>query len=762
MVVFFKNQFSFYKNFIPSIVIYCFFIIWVYFYSLSNSVDLPTFHLDGAFQTASGLFRLDSGQFPGKNFFPYLGVGPVFILYPMFKAFGANLGASVFSAHFVTLVLGGFSASVLWHLIFRQKSFLTSIAAGSALFIAPLVINGLFHLSLSPPLGFAYDIGFAYDPGNSLRPIRSVAPYLMVAIYFLVLVRINSAQLRYSIAGVVTGIILLWSNDFAIPSAGMFALFVLWKAHVESELTYKHAFLYFLFMVLSLAIFLALVTIGHPLEFLKYNFLDVAKDQWWYFGPYDERSRIFGLDQVGRLFDHGNIAVLFIVAFLFFYGVMAKSSEYVLVAWIGLVLFLGGSLASIGGHVGGYFGGFHFLGGAVTVIIGLKILYVGLEKLFFKKLIFVVVLRRLITLIVLVALLAAAISEWGLYNRNVYDAKNDHGRFYVPELGGYLKTSWKTYVDIIRREHSDRVLEEYWGIWSAFRHIDSAWPVDSVISALGGMRSIAKGKIPDADIVITTRYPTSSIWQPWSLTQNYWFYETLLRNWSPSASSPTTIVWRKSEHARQFKDVDCSVGTMKQSLVLQSQEPGFFEVEINYEFNGSYRHLLMVESNISTAANSGGYVSVDPNARSVKLPVYVKKAGATILKIRVIGNADYDLNITSCSAKSIPKISDDVLHVPPSFDEYFYLTDSNWIHGIARRWAGFFVPNQQKFVDEYKAGRFVKFADGHSREIIRTVPSELYLNIYLNGEPLDPERVGLPARFIVMDKAGDNTKQGGR
>ena len=69
-------------------------IIWLIFlmlYSVNASVDLPVFHLDGAFQTASGLFRLHAGQLPGKNFFPYLGVGPLLVLFPLFEIFGATI-----------------------------------------------------------------------------------------------------------------------------------------------------------------------------------------------------------------------------------------------------------------------------------------------------------------------------------------------------------------------------------------------------------------------------------------------------------------------------------------------------------------------------------------------------------------------------------------------------------------------------------------------------------------------------------------------
>lgn len=92
-------------------------------------------------------------------------------------------------------------------------------------------------------------------------------------------------------------------------------------------------------------------------------------------------------------------------------------------------------------------------------------------------------------------------------------------------------------------------------------------------------------------------------------------------------------------------------------------------------------------------------------------------------------------------------------------DHIFFLTDNSWVDGIARRWAGFFVPNTPKFYDEYKLGRFVQLANRETREITRIEPNGLYLNIYLNGDPLDSEKVGLPTRFIVIDKASHNPEE---
>lgn len=77
--------------------------------SAQFSIDIPTKHLDGAFQTASGLFRLAAGQWPGEDFLPYLGLGPLFVLYPFFLLAGGDVAASEFAAWFTTLLSDAFS-----------------------------------------------------------------------------------------------------------------------------------------------------------------------------------------------------------------------------------------------------------------------------------------------------------------------------------------------------------------------------------------------------------------------------------------------------------------------------------------------------------------------------------------------------------------------------------------------------------------------------------------------------------------------------
>ena len=79
----------------------------------------------------------------------------------------------------------------------------------------------------------------------------------------------------------------------------------------------------------------------------------------------------------------------------------------------------------------------------------------------------------------------------------------------------------------------------------------------------------------------------------------------------------------------------------------------------------------------------------------------------------------------------------------------YNLTDQNWINGIAKHWAGFFVGNTAANRAELTPGKKVSFVDGSERVIIKQVQNGSYLNIDLSGPPLDGAKAGYPKKFKV-------------
>ena len=91
--------------------------------------------------------------------------------------------------------------------------------------------------------------------------------------------------------------------------------------------------------------------------------------------------------------------------------------------------------------------------------------------------------------------------------------------------------------------------------------------------------------------------------------------------------------------------------------------------------------------------------------------------------------------------------SSDILHI---IENKFYLTDENWTKGIARRWSGFFVPNTPKFKVQYVPSRSVKLKNGDIRKILTVSTNHIYLNVTVTGNIINPEVVGYPYEFEVL------------
>lgn len=80
----------------------------------------------------------------------------------------------------------------------------------------------------------------------------------------------------------------------------------------------------------------------------------------------------------------------------------------------------------------------------------------------------------------------------------------------------------------------------------------------------------------------------------------------------------------------------------------------------------------------------------------------------------------------------------------------FNLTDKDWIKGFSRTSAMFFVENSNFLRESFLTGRSVQFADGQLREIINVSSNGPYLNVFLEGPPLDGEKLGFPSDLQLL------------
>ena len=153
----------------------------------------------------------------------------------------------------------------------------------------------------------------------------------------------------------------------------------------------------------------------------------------------------------------------------------------------------------------------------------------------------------------------------------------------------------------------------------------------------------------------------------------------------------------------------------------------------------------MVRNNISYGADAGGFLSLMPGNHIATFPVLLSSEEIEVFNLKVIGEAHAE--ISSCTADRIVYQNEELLRVRKPSD--FFLTDGNWINGIAWRWAGFFTHNTEVNRTNFKVGNTVVFSNGEKRSVVSVTENGPYLNIWVDGETLNPEDVGLPSKFEV-------------
>lgn len=592
-------------------------------------------HMDGVFQTSSMMYRLAAGEMPGRNFFPYLGLGPMYMVYPVFALMGSTVSSAIASAYMMVLVVYAGAAALVTALVWRIRSY----------WLLAMIYFAIFVLLCAIPMSMA-DLG----PGNSLRPLRAAVPYLCLGLILLLRRHVATAWKRVLLCGAICGMALIWSNDFGIPTfVVMMGLCIIELCHT-SEMSAKTLMLLLGGAVAGSTVLLTLSTAGHPVSLLLYNFRDVAGDQYWYFG---NDGRVWKIIEPRDL----KIIAWDILMFLFVsvIALLAFNSRYMRLVSLGWATFLGGALAVIAGHYStGYMDAFELWIGLVL----LQILAKGVPGLRERLLTRLSPARAIATYFIAMLLLLV------ITIRNTHqevDSAKAHG-FYVKELGGYLDEDQRGLVEFARCV-KEPLLEEYWGLASAIRHEHGPWPVDSAIAALGQQRRLAAQSLHNWNgLVSTTRvgglfqFGLAHMYQSWAVNENWWMYGYVLKNFEPVFVSPNLIFWKRSAVPQVWPEVACHVTNSPEARVDIPAEDGFYEMTLHYAMHSRRWHAnIMAETNTVILGNdSYGFISMDLKATEMTLPVYISKDMPSGLLFQIYpSTVRKDFVLQSCTARHI-------------------------------------------------------------------------------------------------------------
>lgn len=586
----------------------------------TKSLILPTFPIDGTFQTASTLFRISENQLLGRDFFSYLNVGISYILYPLFLILGKNYFATVVASRFAIFLI--FLIVNLTSIIIvgsRKKDSLKIATLYSFVFYTLYNIRYVINVDLS----FFDNI---LNTGASLRPIR-VFPIFAYAMFFLVYKKnkdLNKNKL-FILSLFNSFFVLLWPLDFGpitVFLAFMYSYIYIFERNITDTLK-----------TIALS-FLMLITFGYLsaktylLNFLDFQFLEIRKYQYWYFAPFDLDESYSFLDIL--FFEN---LILPLILFLFYCFLNFNNKNFKIFVFVSTSLFLGGLLPTIFGHPGDYFEYFKYF---CYATFAFQILRIKTLKYVF---------RTYLTLLSLILIVLTNIYSFHIVSmlghgidRSIYDThesfveqyskdfsdpwekfdredlkKQMNEYIYDSDLSGYIK---KKYIPILQIDNN-LVFEEYFSLHSAKKSNAFNVKTDSIIHMFGDQRTIASNLIKSKDFKIITN--SNHNFYEWNLSFNWWFYEHLIENYVPNRVASNVLVWQKINNNYKSKEAWKKCKLENNFIKLDTTTEGLYSVKLTKNTLGD---VVSVENNFFVPGyfNPTYNVNLDPNKLTVSFP----------------------------------------------------------------------------------------------------------------------------------------------
>lgn len=252
-----------------------FFVAYFIMLALTLATNMDSYPANGTFQIYNPLRRLSDGQFPGRDFPFFHGIGIAWLHFPLFVMLGEGVFAAEITKWFISPV------------IFLLSTFLVSYAFNRKQ-LAPTLIT----TAVITALCIAYVD--AIFPGNSLLGLRSTMPIVIASALLLFPAKRSLTILGKNIllkpifisALLALSIFMGTEQGIAACIAFMIVLFVTkWRLKFSNIKPAALASLLYIGLIIFFTIiFASLFTGGHPLSALHYAFIDIPKDQGWYFG----------------------------------------------------------------------------------------------------------------------------------------------------------------------------------------------------------------------------------------------------------------------------------------------------------------------------------------------------------------------------------------------------------------------------------------------------------------------------------------------
>jgi hypothetical protein len=512
--------------------------------------------IDGALQTWFALDHFARGEPLGTAFQSYLGVTMVLALLPLFMVFGQTLFASTLAAN-VAVVLGAFGSAyaIVWlaRAVPKARRWQAAVLLIFAFYYAGRIVG--------ETAGLAWPATF--DPGVSLRPLRGALPFLVLPFFVLFVrraLRDRSGVVAGLSLGLVAGAGLLWSNDAGIPLGLALALGLVMALHRRLGLLARMLAGFGAGAAASASAILLAVTHGAPGPWLRYNFRDVAGDQFWFFAPWERSTRILGVGDLPNILHHADplsaaslIVLILCVLWAMLQRLRGRSAPVRGSAFV----FIGASVIGtalvpqIGGHVGAEYNAITFvLGVCAPLIVAPAGVWQRAGGLLRR------VRPRHITALTAVAAVAMIGTEGARLAASPARAERT---VYDPALGFFVTPAYAQDLAAMRTlaaawdaahvPQNRRLLSVYTSPLDIVAGTRSPTDVGSLIHALGPEKRTAfTALVAERKVAaVTTIAPDYSEWEGWIRRANWPFFRALYANYTPIARNNQQVLWVRAE-----------------------------------------------------------------------------------------------------------------------------------------------------------------------------------------------------------------------
>lgn len=512
--------------------------------------------INGDFQTYNGLRRLLEGQIPFKDFYFYLGFGPLYINSLFLLLFGDSFTNSLFITNSITAIM--FSVAIF--VVFKLNRIKSSIALLLTFFITA------FGLGFKDPLNlyvFFEKFNFLNYalPGVSLRMQRAFLPFLIALVMLLINKRkrgniLSKESTHIILLGLLSGICLLWTNDYGISVCLTISYIFVIKKMQWNTVFLKQLLLYVLFIFIGVVFLGSLLTLGNLPNWIDYNFLGVAKDQFWYYER-NASSKFLVLSDLPINFEIicGFLFSLFL-SFKIRKGTASKRDTLLLLVMLSTLI--AGYAYAVGSLKGGQFIPFYMV--FYISVFSLIVNHLKISSFVNKKLsAYIKIIIPITILLVLVPRLGSSINQLDT-SRGVY----------VKELGGSLSRYGESLQLLSKYFVKDgELFSTYSSALDVMSNKFQPSGIDYIIHVLGDQyrEKYLKSFHETNPEYITTIREDFTNWEYWVKRENWYFYREFLGSYEPIAVTEYNVLWEKTNKDLTF---DTAVKDVKVQQVNNS------------------------------------------------------------------------------------------------------------------------------------------------------------------------------------------------